>query len=423
MKTYIFLTGNIQKIGGIECYINAKYAWLKKNGWEVFIFSPPVTNKKCKIKLYNRHLDKRLFPLISDPNDLPISIRMKTLHRMVRKINTKEKNIIIESHNARAAIWGEMIAESLKAKHIIVLLEEILDDNRMLYMKYKDFYKFKYERREVSVNSMFLKLFSAFEMKRRNDSEVFLINESPVSDVVDKRVLNLKKSDVNIAYIGRLDKKYCPVIFSEVALFCKDNLDKSIQFIIVGDIKQYSGSVDSSFIGVDNVTISKMGEMIPIPRQLFSIIDVVIAGSGSARCSAEEGVKTIVADIENGLAVGLLGYETESSIFADPCIDEIPISNKLNDVLIEKKWEGVSNKSYKKPTVEECCQQNLVFISGSSPEKNYYSFAPSKINGTPSFFMKNIGFFLSSYVPKLILLLYSMRTKRIKNHEKEIGRK
>ena len=59
-----------------------------------------------------------------------------------------------------------------------------------------------------------------------------------------------------------------------------------------------------------------MGDLVPIPKCIYKKIDCMIAGAICAEISAREGIPTIVADCENYLANGILGYTVNNSMYA-----------------------------------------------------------------------------------------------------------
>lgn len=85
--------------------------------------------------------------------------------------------------------------------------------------------------------------------------------------------------------------------------------------LIVGNVDDRKEWLHQKLDKASNLVLTCLGDLVPIPRTLFSKIDVVIGSSGCAECSVVEGVPTIVSDAENSLANGILGYTVFSAYF------------------------------------------------------------------------------------------------------------
>ena len=229
-----------------------------------------------------------------------------------------KNEIIIESHNDIMALWGELLAKQLLARHFFWTANEQYRLPTQYYKEKIDLFLFKFDRKEIfgSCNTV-NRLLEGFRIVTPDNFEGVLIDEDPVQDVVNDKVDNLKKYDWTICYIGRSNKPYMTNIISDVGLFASCHKDKSIQFVVVGDIGFHSEELKAIDNKNVNLIVTELGNLHPLPRILFKKVDVVIAGSGSARCSVYEGTLTILADPETGMSNGMLGYDTIDSVYKE----------------------------------------------------------------------------------------------------------
>lgn len=415
MDTYIFITDSVQRIGGIELYISAKKCYLEKMGWNVIVISTPIDSRKVALK----ELENSLFflPLSVPPFSINKVLRELTITDIVKRIKKiGEGNFIIESHNDKAAPWGELIAERLNAKHIVVLLDEIEFGKGIYYKDYQHFYGYKFRRKEMSGIRNTKLILEGYINVEDKDCVRFFIDENPVRDIKDIRVDHIQSADWTICYIGRTNKSYVPTIIKEVAEFAYEHKEKLVQFVIVGDcfpIKPFINSISK----IDNLIITMLGELIPIPRELYSKVDVVIAGSGSARYSAAEGVPTIAADSQTNKAIGYLGYNTQSSIWADPRVEEISFKDSLEALFVNNVLENMQFE-FSVRTTSECYEQNMKFIDNSEQSKVYYDFSYENNTIHPSF-NTSIKSLLALRIPRIFMLYLDIKTiaKRILRYE------
>ena len=372
-KIYVFLPSGIACIGGAELYILGKKKWLENNGWRVHIFSSDCMPRPYKIAELDSYAYENI-PTMSYP---PFQCTERAINRTVNKMIDllcleEDDEVVIESHTGASSLWGELLAKKIGAKHVLMLINEYFSD--VSYSEKIEFFIFKFKRKELYCGfGAFRKLFGCRDDVSEKDVLRAYLQEDPVQDVSDARIESIGDSDYAICYIGRLEKPYVPNIIKGVIDFSKRYSDKSIQLVIVGDNAAVEKEIVSSCSTVPNITIMLMGNMVPIPRDLFNKIDVVVAGSGSARCSALEGVPTIVADPDKHCSNGVLGYDTVSAVWYDGKSPQKDFCTALEDVLVFKYYADKIFNYPPQPTVEECCQQNMRLIAESSQDVNYYS--------------------------------------------------
>lgn len=382
MKHYIMLS-IITGSGGVQCYVASKAKYLESIGWHVVVISAndPIMKKGCPIGYLNKYLSNGNPYLYCHPCNLPSFFVRKSIKRFLTVIGPIGDNddIIVESWNSQSALWGELLASRLYGRHIFWTANEHFrnhsgEGEKVLYEEKMDFYKFKMDRGEILTSVITAnKLFEGYRSYNDGDFQECIITEDPIQDVGNSVVDSLKKSDWNICYIGRSGKPYVANVFSGVGQFAKIHPEKKIQFIIVGEVVHNRESLNS-IISFSNLKVVELGDMFPIPRHLYSKVDVVIAGSGSARHSADEGALVIIADTMSANSHGLLGYDTMESIYREDgeAVLDISFTEALERVLVQETWKGQTNKWVKSPGIEECTNVQFEIINKSNPKLEYY---------------------------------------------------
>lgn len=400
-KIYIMVTGDIHPIGGMQLLVSGKAEVLEKLGWQVIMYFPSHKKENCMIDSLNKYNGGGLVELTLPPYKWPPRTRRRVIHKMcslIGIINEGDK-IIVESHSDRTSQWGEILAAEIGAKHMVFLCNEFYRGKDKYYLENLDFYNFKYKRGELAAEceEAFFKLFEGYKNVNLGEVSIFLFNENPVRDVKNQLISKIQRTDWNIGYIGRLEKGYVPNIIKAVALFAKKHKDKDIQFVIVGDISSRRQLLEEEFNGISNLHVNALGNMVPIPKTLFKKIDVVIAGSGSAWCAAYEGVYTILADSENYLSNGVLGYDTNNHLYHNQT-EQTSFEDSLEKVLVIKEYNNKESilPPYNDP--ETCTQQNLNLIRSSSQIIEFYP-------------EKKICAMKTNYIDAVIMRIYDLAYK------------
>lgn len=382
MKKYIIITADIHPIGGMQLYTVGKAEYLSDNGWKVWVLYSGSNKADCAIKSLNKYVDGAFNFLEIRPYLIPRLFIKKALQHVVDLIEREDSDeIYIESQADVQALWGELLAKKINAKHICFSCNEQF---RGLYKHYEDnidFFWFKFQRREllgIRTDSM-KKLFEGYYNVPEGNEFVFdAVEADPIQNIHSTAVDEIKRLDYNIAYLGRVTKGYVPNIVLNVAQFAGIHLDKKIQFIIVGDATERRAFIDETLGRLENVKITYMGDMVPIPRAIYSKIDVMIAGAACAEVSAREGVPTIVADCENYLANGVLGYTVNSSLQPDLSYGQHQFVDELNDVLITKKYLKFPYSFPESDPTDLIYRNHLQFYLKSEKKKKYYDVLNKK---------------------------------------------
>lgn len=355
-------------------YVSGKAEYLENHGWNVKIIYSDFTESNCQIPSLEKYRDGCIYGSNVPPFQFPAFLRNRILQQMIALVGNQADEVIIESHDDRSAPWGELLAQKIDAKHIVVLLNELFRGPEKYYEDLIGFYEFKHDRGEVPSEAPLRALLNGYRVVPDSEIRPFWIDEDPVRDIRNEQIESLKESDFDwsICYLGRTEKAYVPSVIEGVAEFAGRHPDKSICFLIVGDHSCIDALLDQKCSNIQNLEIIKLGVLVPIPKALFQVANVIIATGGSARCSVYEDCVTIVPDPETYRSLGILGYDSNYSSTHVEGMDRHTISEDLERALIEKAQLTKESTYPAKRGIENCVKQNFEFIANSCQEKTYY---------------------------------------------------
>lgn len=375
MKKYIILTSDIRRIGGMQCMVAGKVKYLRSQGWDVYVlFNGMLTKSGCIITELDKYLDGRISEMIYPPSFYTRRQVNRIVEKMVSVVGSDNSaDTILESHSDRTALWAELLARRIHAKHYFLMCTEHYEGKDYFYQPYLDFFKFKHQRREIAaeVPEAYGKLFGEKYQIKEEEKYIFALDEDPVQEVNNPLVESIVKDEWSIGYIGRTEKGYFPNIVNGICKFADRHIDKKISFIIIGDTSWRKEELQKCR-SHSNIRIIELGNVVPIPKSFFNKVDVVIAGSGSARCSVYEGIPTILADSLNFLSDGLLGYETKDFLYNGDPTALCGFDESLEKVLVDQIHKKMKFDFIPKMSPGECVEQNLKLFSKSEPSFSYY---------------------------------------------------
>lgn len=379
MNRYIIMSYDIHPLGGCQNYIWGKAAYLEKRGWDVFVLFAGAKKIAFEFKYLSKYADGNIPALDWIPAQLPNSLQRGTLRDMLRVVCRKGidyKETIIESHHDKTHLWGELLAEKLKAKHICFNCNELFRGDDKFFEPYLDFFEFKYQRKELYgiTDKSVSRLFDGYNGHVDLKEKVFIAKTpDSVQDVQCALVDNIPSADWSICYIGRILKSYVDNILQEVALFAQKHADKQINFIIVGDANIKKKQIDNLFIPISNLNVEYLGNQIPIPRSLFRKVDVVIAGSGCAYASRNEGVPVILPDPEACASDGLYRYENMNPVKLDEGRICEPFIESLERVLVQEVHKSMTFIPVEdNRTASDFYDEHMQMISDTSSKQEFY---------------------------------------------------
>ena len=326
----------------MQMYVAGFTEFLEKLAVTTYVFFDGDDYGECCIPELNRFIQygNNLFSI--EPATFSVeqldSIVNYQISKIKDNINSFEE-IWIESHQDNCAMWGEFFAKRIGAKHIMLTLNELFEGANKLYKEYKDFFWHMYQENRVygiGVNKLFANTGYVPDRFFYN----WCVEKEPIADIDDESVNKIRKEDINIAYIGRGNKEYVPTVIQEVRVFADKHKDKEIGFIFVGNSSCQQLLISDYLENADNISLTQLGNKIPIPRRLLKKLDVVIANSQTAYFCAQEGVKVVTVSSNDFMSGGVLGYDVHD--VGDPNKKDKecePISKVLDDLFFTKKYK------------------------------------------------------------------------------------
>ena len=143
MKTYIMIFGIANIVAGGPIYNANKIRFLESRGWNVVVFPTDSGN------IYIKPLEKYNNMSCGFVHFPPYIFRKKQVEKFVTKMADAipaSNELIIETGTDYTALWGELLAKKIKARHIVMFLDE---KNENINAYSSSFYEFKYKRNEL----------------------------------------------------------------------------------------------------------------------------------------------------------------------------------------------------------------------------------------------------------------------------------
>lgn len=219
---------------------------------------------------------------------------------------------------------------------------------------------------EKSAGALFGRSYSCSD-----DTKIFVAaGEDPVQDVMNPQIECIERKDYNIAYIGRANKEGVESVINGVKRFAETN-SGSVNFTFVGDAsKEDIARIKKCLRCNENISLTFTGSLVPIPRRLFSKIDVAIAGSGCARLAAQEGIFTIVVDARDFMSNGVLGIDTQNTLFREEGEVRESIDRTLERILIDNRYDKNNISIVKMKNNNDYYKEHLYYFKHT--DSNYY---------------------------------------------------
>lgn len=352
MKTYVMMFGVANIVAGGPIYNSNKIKVLENNGWNVVVF--PTNSGKIYIKPLKKYNTDNYKFLNYSPYIFGKRKINKFIKTMADEIEPSD-SIIIETGTDFTALWGELLAKKIGARHIVMFLDE-KNDNVNNYSF--PFYEFKYKRKElysISKDSL-LYIFGRYFDIQEPEKNVWNAWCSNVVANEDSFIRNeIPKANFMIGSIGRLDKPFVPNIIKEVCSFANIHSDICIGLCFFGGADEKTVSDIKFEIGkCSNIKLYISGYIWPIPKSIFNLFDVFVSGAGSAVASANMGVTTVDMDVitnsPNGFIDNLnnvhctkLSGKNDLLNYLDAVYMNDKIPEIINKSSIDQKWQIICN--------------------------------------------------------------------------------
>ena len=377
-KIYIFVAHTIATIGGMEMYTAGRAKYLESCGWKVYVLSPEAANSKTAIPSLSKYLKigGDCTFLLTPPYKFKRYEQEQMLNFMIQNLNLPDIancKIIVESCSGARACWAELLAAILQAQHFFIASEEGYREKWQVYDEILPFMYFKLMRNEmVGSDETIRRLFNGYKNVTGALVEIpNVIREQDAIQDVDYPTINqIEKLDWNICHIGRITKNFVIHFIIGVAELALRYPDKKINLMFVGEVDPLKNVLMKTFENIDNVQLTALGMLVPIPRILFSKVDVVCAIAQSARFAANEGVLTIVGSTDNlEKTRGVLGYDTNEQTFGS---GNFSYCEALENVLVKRLYDDQKYSLPKLKPAEEYYARFSTIFENANPNKEYY---------------------------------------------------
>ena len=341
MKTYIMMFGIANIVAGGPIYNANKIKFLEERGWNVVVF--PVDSGTIYVKPLAKYNGRKYEFLYHAPYIFRKSEVKQFLKQMKEQIPESQETII-ETGTDFTALWGELFAKEIGAKHIIMFLDET---NNSVNKFTASFFEFKYRRKElfgISKKSL-LHIFSPyFEIKEPGEYVWNAWCSNSVADIEFNIDKNFPKTDYLIGSIGRLDKSFVMNIINGVCKFADSNKEKKIGLCLFGGASQrVEEFIKKTVLNYKNLQIYISGYIWPIPANIFKYIDVFVSGAGSANVSANMGVITIRMDEISNKPLGFVDNPLTGH-YVKKAEKKYEVEDFLKEALIEKYMPEIVEK-------------------------------------------------------------------------------
>lgn len=376
-KKYILICGIANIISGAPIYYKNKIDYLEDKKWNVTVL--PINSGTVYINGFEKYNHKNFeflqyYPFVF--NKKKIDEYLQILSDFVLKNDQYDfEDIVIETGTDYTAYWGELLAEKINAKHIVVFLDE---NNAFVNENTYEFFKFKYMRKELacishqSLSGIFGKYFDLLD---ENAHVLTACCSNSVGNVVSPLKDSIPKGDYVIGSIGRLEKGYVVNIIDSVINFAKMHHEKNFVMCFIGgsDNSEVINQIKKSFSNVGNIKLYITGFLWPIPKDVFECFDVFISGAGSANVSANMDVPTIRMDVINNKPLGIINDVLNETDFT--LTNEASIEDYFDYLLLKGNSVCIKNRitiEEQHKWINECFDDHITFLNNSTKNKNYF---------------------------------------------------
>ena len=340
-KRYVIMAASLSNMGGAQMYIRNKMLYLRSHGWDVTITAAITYN----IVIPELREFKNVIPELQYfKYYYRKGIQKRITEELCRIVADKEYDeIVIESTTITQSSWAESVAKKTGARHIIYLLQE---QNVLKNKGLQCFFQFKHSRHELVgiAEQSLTDMFKSFYSLRPEESYCLPAYCNNVVEDIDFPFLesiDRCRYDYVIGAFSRLDKPYVLFAVDDICQYAASNHDKSFLFIWIGDAPAGSSvpdQVKQKVAKQSNIELLLTGYLMPVPKRLLEMCDVVISSSGSAWVGKRSGVPTIPYDGNDYQPIGVLGRTTTHALFRG--YDEPPqnLCNLLDQILFEKRY-------------------------------------------------------------------------------------
>ena len=147
---------------------------------------------------------------------------------------------------------------------------------------------------------------------------------------------------------------------------------ESVAFVVVGQLDEKK-QIELLENKTSNLEFCFLGDLVPIPKDLYTEVDLVVGGSDSAYYSALMNVPVVIADAANYKANGIYGYDTKDLLYCESEDMQMTFFSAFTRALISKEY---LEKTYEVPQrdMDKEYSKQMDLIRKSDQKKDYYSF-------------------------------------------------
>lgn len=315
-RLYVLIQFGIVGMGGGQMYIRNKKEYMQSEGWDVVVFS----GVKGKIYINDlKNCKKTIIPAISSSALVYGSKYISKIISLMSEYSTGYAEVVIESGSLHSVFWGELLANKLRAKHIIFMLDERPD--AYIPQSYLPYYEFKLKRRElagITYDTLPLIFKDHRTLSAEENIRLSAASTNVVEDYESKVINKIPDKGINVGVFGRLDKEYIMAATEAIFKVASRHPDKFFNAIYIGgaNSKKRLKAIKNK-LKRRNVNVIFLGYLFPIPKKLFSKLSLCLSSSGSALVAYREGCFTITIDARDLKAIGVLNYTTSNTLYRD----------------------------------------------------------------------------------------------------------
>jgi len=341
MRTYVLFTFAIYGIGGTQIYARNKMLYMQNKGWQTcMVTTEPGT--EILVKEMSPYTNGVFPELMLNPYVYTPWKRRKIITRVIEYIRCfapEGSEIVIESNFMAITPWAELIAAKLNAQNFIFLIQE---DYNLKSKKILDFFSYKYDRRELAVNtpealSILFKNYREIPDDEHRFLNAFCSNTvENCSSILENVLID---ADYNIGSIGRLNKPFVLPMIKDVIKYVQQHPRLKYNFIFFGG-SPYPEDIESirqACKKVDNFNLIITGPLFPVPLCDIQKMDVCISSAGACWSSSNAGVLTISIDAMDFKPIGVIDITTNNCIHRGDS-EIIPLGDLLDDILLNHRF-------------------------------------------------------------------------------------
>lgn len=379
-QLFVFMAISSRGLGGSYIYMNNKLRYYAKLGWDTLLIhanSYSVNDAIPGLSEFDNNYDLRLR---MPPGYFSDATRKRVLSSLIERFYLRKYDkILIESSELYMALWAEMLAKELNAKHLVFLLSE---HNAINSKSMFDFLEFKASRVELAgiTKVSIPQLFNGWETTLNLKELVLPAYSSNCIDDVDYPLIDeIPKANHLISIIGRVRKPFIYQAINDVAQYIKSYPEKRFVLLIVGgstdDKLYFSKFLKESFSTIENAQYFVTGPIYPIPLSLLKKPDVVISSAGACAAAAKLGKLVISYDANDLCPIGIYKVTTEHTIFRGPDEPALDLKALLDDILVNGRYhEFETDFDVEKENDIDFSSHDL-FLEKSSQDKVYFDIS------------------------------------------------